>query len=304
MSKRTKLKKDTCQKDLTELWKTSMTNGDTGTNTTPKTNISLDKKKRTPASAEKPDTKRTNTSQNDINEDTMEPLHTGNPVITNMNGVNSGNHGDTKSDNNNPHIPETGTARVQLTPELQELHRLLNVDLGIKLDQKLDPLQSSVNEIKANLQIQETKIEHVMKIEHENIQLQARCLSIEKENLLLKKRLNVIENHLLENNIILQGITEYAWELNSVLKEKTIHTLANMIEAPTRQQQVDLMRDMPIRKVQRLGKFNSKRGRPISVSFTYKEDADYCYDNKSYLKKGIYLDREYSEETENNRRIL
>ena len=29
-----------------------------------------------------------------------------------------------------------------------------------------------------------------------------------------------------------------------------------------------------------------------------------CFENKSYLKKGIYLDREYNEETENNRQIL
>ena len=64
------------------------------------------------------------------------------------------------------------------------------------------------------------------------------------------------------------------------------------------------MRSMPIKKVQRLGKYNSKRGRPISVAFTYKEDADYVYDNKSSLKKDVYLDREYNEETENNRRIL
>ena len=61
---------------------------------------------------------------------------------------------------------------------------------------------------------------------------------------------------------------------------------------------------MPIKKVQQLGKYKSKRGRPISVSFTYKEDVDYVYENKSYLRKEVYLDREYNEETENNRRIL
>ena len=53
-----------------------------------------------------------------------------------------------------------------------------------------------------------------------------------------------------------------------------------------------------------MGKFNSKLGRPISVSFTYKEDAEYIFENKSYLKKGVYLDRAYNEETENNRCIL
>ena len=89
-----------------------------------------------------------------------------------------------------------------------------------------------------------------------------------------------------------------------MLREKTIHALSNTIDANTRQQQIDTMRSMPIKKVQCLGKYNSKRGRPISVAFTYKEDADYVYENKSSLKKGVYIDREYNEETENNRRIL
>ena len=196
------------------------------------------------------------------------------------------------------------TPKVKLTPELLELHRMLNKDWSDKLDQKLDPLQSSVNEIKANLTTQENKIEQVMKIKNENIRLHNRCNQMEKVNKQLKARLTVIENHLLENNIILQGITEDNWELNSVLKEKTIHALSDTIEANTRQQQIDTMRSMPIKKVQCLGKYNSKRGRPISVSFNYKEDADYVYENKSNLKKGVYLDREYNEETENNRRIL
>ena len=196
------------------------------------------------------------------------------------------------------------TPKVKLTPELLELHRMLNKDWSDKLDQKLDPLQSSVNEIKVNLTTQENKIEQVMKIKNENIRLHNRCNQMEKENKQLKDRLTVIENHLLENNIILQGITEDNWELNSVLKEKTIHALSDTIEANTRQQQIDTMRSMPIKKVQCLGKYNSKRGRPIYVSFNYKEDADYVYENKSNLKKGVYLDREYNEETESNRRIL
>ena len=130
------------------------------------------------------------------------------------------------------------------------------------------------------------------------------AVPFEKENKLLKDRLIAIENQLLENNITLQGINEDAWELNSVLREKTYHALASTIEASSKQKQLEEARKMPIKKVQRMGKYNSKRGRPILVSFTYKEDADYVYENKSRLKKGIYLDREYNPETENNRRIL
>ena len=46
---------------------------------------------------------------------------------------------------------KVGSTKVKLTPELLELHRLLNRDLSKKLDQKLDPLHLTVNEIKTNL---------------------------------------------------------------------------------------------------------------------------------------------------------
>ena len=231
MSKRNKFKKDMSQKDLTQLSKNNMGKSDsqdTELSTTPKTDIPVDKKKRTPLSAEKPDKKRSFIEQAEENDTDMEPSYS---ESGDTNGGNDENYSDTKGRNGHHLYPVEGATKVQLTPELQELHRLLNIDLSVKLDQKLDPLQSSVNEIKSHLHVQESKIEHVMKIKQENVKLQAKCSSIEKENVLLKKRITAIENHLLENNIILQGINEDAWELNSVLKVETIHALANTIHA-------------------------------------------------------------------------
>ena len=291
MSKRLKLTKAKDQRDLTELWQSNMQK-DQELNDTPSPQKPQSVKKRTPPSTEKPTCKRSVKSQEAAKEKEMQAESTKSNDTMDIE--------DTNLQNQIP-APEP---KVQLTPELLELHRMLNKDWSEKLDQKLDPLQSSVNDIKANLTTQEVKIEQVMKIKDENLKLHNRCNQMEKENKQLKDRLTVIENHLLENNIILQGVTEDNWELNSIPKEKTIYALADTIEANTKQQQIDTMRGMPIKKVQRLGKYNSTRGRPISVSFTYKEDANYVYENKSSLKKGIYLDREYNDETENNRRIL
>ena len=44
--------------------------------------------------------------------------------------------------------------------------------------------------------------------------------------------------------------------------------------------------------------------RPILVKFSCKEDAEYLVRNRKYLKKGIYLDYEYTPEVERERRIL
>ena len=45
-------------------------------------------------------------------------------------------------------------------------------------------------------------------------------------------------------------------------------------------------------------------GRPISVTFVYNEDCEHLLANKKYLPKGVYADKQYSEEIENTRRIL
>ena len=47
-----------------------------------------------------------------------------------------------------------------------------------------------------------------------------------------------------------------------------------------------------IKNCKRLGQFNSRRIRPISVELTYKED------NRFDLEKGVYVDHEYPIETE------
>ena len=298
MSKASKLKKGKHQKGLKELWNNSM-NLEESNPGSPKTPVEerQDIKKRTPPSTEKPKPKRATK--------TLTPDPQSKELAEMEEPVNP-----PKTDTQVPKEPD----KVHLSPELLELYNMLHRDL----DNKIDPLQRSVNDIQTKLSsqenrieevmtklsTQENKIEGVMNIKHEYSKLHTCCTAMEKENKLLKDRLTAIENQLLENNITLQGINEDAWELNSVLREKTYHALANTIEASTRQKQLEEAKKMPIKKIQRMGKYNSNRGRPISVSFTYKEDADYVYENKSKLKKGIYIDREYNPETESNRRIL
>ena len=229
MSKRSKLTKAKDQRDLTELWRSNMQK-DQELNDTPSPQKPQSVKKRTPLSTEKPTCKRSVKNQEATKEKEMQAESTKSNDTMDIE--------DTNLQNQMP-APEP---KVQLTPELLELHRMLNKDWSEKLDQKLDPLQSSVNDIKANLTTQEVKIEQVMKIKDENLKLHNRCNQMEKENKQLKYRLTIIENHLLENNIILQGVTEDNWELNSVLKEKTIHALADTIDTNTTQQQIDTMR--------------------------------------------------------------
>ena len=177
MSKRLKLKKPKDQKDLTDLWKSNM-NLLHNTVSTPEHPDTKVKKKRTPPSTEFLKLKR---SLLDTEEETdQQSSETEEMEAEEINEESKNGYKD--------QIDSSAT-KVKLTPELLELHRLLNRDLSKKLDQKLDPLQQSVNDRKANLTTQEHKIKEVMKIRDENTKLHQHCNHIEKENKLLKERL-------------------------------------------------------------------------------------------------------------------
>ena len=61
---------------------------------------------------------------------------------------------------------------------------------------------------------------------------------------------------------------------------------------------------MEIRRARRIGRFNENYHRPISIEFSFKRDADYIMENRSYLKPGIYVDREYTSDIEYRRKLL
>ena len=55
---------------------------------------------------------------------------------------------------------------------------------------------------------------------------------------------------------------------------------------------------------ERLGRYNPARPRPISVRFIHKKDVDLILANKKKLGEGIFVDRQYSDETESERKRL
>ena len=61
---------------------------------------------------------------------------------------------------------------------------------------------------------------------------------------------------------------------------------------------------MVIRNTKQVGKYRSLVNRPIVVEFLHKDDVDYVVNNRRYLPEGVYVDREYTKETEEKRREL
>ena len=59
-----------------------------------------------------------------------------------------------------------------------------------------------------------------------------------------------------------------------------------------------------IKDVQRKGKFTALKTRPVLIEFYYKSDAEFLLSNRSHSPKGVYVDKQYSEDTERIRRKL
>ena len=120
----------------------------------------------------------------------------------------------------------------------------------------------------------------------------------------LKQKLSKIENELLESTAIILGVHEDQWEKGSTRYNMVVDVLAYTMYGTNHHEQLTAARKILIKKTSQLGKYNPNRERPISITFVYNEDCEHLLANKKYLPKGVYADKQYSEDIENTRRIL
>ena len=121
---------------------------------------------------------------------------------------------------------------------------------------------------------------------------------MENENSELKNRLKKLENTMLQNNLIIHGIKEDEWELDENRKEKIQKAIASTVDAPDYRKRIKIAKSIAIVKSSRIGKFRAGNCRPISVCFEKKSHAETLFQSKKHLPKGIYVDREYTDEIE------
>ena len=172
------------------------------------------------------------------------------------------------------------------------------------MKKELKSVKSDLKKLNTRQKKQEKHIEEIETIKQENKILKTTCTKMLQENKNLKERINKIENTLLDNNVILHGIREDPWELEHNRLETVIRILSRTIDEPTEEEQLEMARKIRIKSTRRVGSYSTKKNRPVSVCFERFCDADYVLTNKRFLPKGVYADKEYSDETENSRRIL
>ena len=116
--------------------------------------------------------------------------------------------------------------------------------------------------------------------------------------------MNSVENKSLENNLIFHGIPDCENEYLNQLMDKLQRNFADTIDIYDDDIRLQRVRDIHIARCKSLGPYQENRCRPIRVEFVYKWDADELYENRFYLGRGVYINREYNEETEAARKLL
>ena len=129
---------------------------------------------------------------------------------------------------------------------------------------------------------------------------------IESQQSKLKRKIQDLENRVLCNNLVLKGVPDVKWEEERVTLRKVYHELSNVIDVKENEDKLVAAQEIGIRWCKRMGRYNEEnpRPRPISLELVHRQDVLYLLDNKKRLNKGIYLDKEYTQDVERKRKIL
>ena len=199
---------------------------------------------------------------------------------------------------------ETNKSLDDLGPELAKMGRILAKEITKSLSNALIPLQNDIIQLRADtaqLAQSENKVEE-LKSENEN--LHARVCKLELNNRLLKRKLGKLEDRLLDNNLLFSGIKEEGGETKLSRYQILLEIISTTFMGPNYQMQLNQAKQICIEKLVRKGRYAPNRTRPISVTFSHHGDAQDILANKRYLPEGIYVNQEYGEETERERRFL
>ena len=120
----------------------------------------------------------------------------------------------------------------------------------------------------------------------------------------INQKLSSLENKTLECNLIFHGIEEQLNETDDLLRDAIYHHISDTFNYQNLHDRIVAAKSCPIRKCQCLGRPTPARPCAMTVEFENRRDADSVLEFKYYLSSGVYVDWEYSMDTERKRCIL
>ena len=187
-----------------------------------------------------------------------------------------------------------------LPPDL----KLLYDSISQKLDECLDPLESKVNILFDGESSLPKHVKDVAHVKYKQSIMEVRLNMVECENAELKQKLTKIEDMILENSVIVSGLSENNWEEAESRRELLNMELAKILPGETLEVKLSNAKALQIEKTERIGRYNPTKGRPVAIKFAYKKNADWLIASRKKLTEGIYVEHQYCEETEYERRRL
>ena len=123
----------------------------------------------------------------------------------------------------------------------------------------ITPLQKSVNSLVVSQKEWEAQKTEVQQLHQAKEKLNTDMKRVMTKNSELKERVKNLEEKLMENNLIIHGITEGKWEVDSTRNELIYQSISGTVEAPDEEKKLEIARNIPISSTKRIGKYNPSR---------------------------------------------
>ena len=196
-----------------------------------------------------------------------------------------------------------GESLEDLGPELAKMGRILAREITKSLSKALIPLQNEISELKtANMNT--GSIEQWQQLKDENDKLNTKVHQLELRKCKLQQKLNQIEDKLVDNNLLFFGITEVEGESEQDRYAVVLEVISSTFIGQTHDVRMQQARNVMIESLVRKGRFNQRKSRPISVTFTHQRDVGDILMNQKYLPEGVFVSKEYGEHTEHEQKLL
>ena len=172
------------------------------------------------------------------------------------------------------------------------------------MKEMLKPIQDSIDNLlvlKTNMETQEG---HITQLKYENSKLNNELNQIKTEMVYFQRKINQLEDRSLERNLIFQGISESLPDDEEARTEKIYQAISDTISRETPEERLQLAREVEIIRTRCLGKPDPSRICAISVELSNKYDVEQIYANRFSMEEGVFVDREFCQATEKDRRLL
>ena len=197
----------------------------------------------------------------------------------------------------------TENVTVNVNNNLQELKDTVG-SFDTTLKTAMNTMTTALNKL---IESNENMIQHKVNLDvltQENMTLSTKVNRLENEQSKLKEKVDRMESKELEHSLMINGIREYEGENELNLIEEVYIELMSTIDLRDERDRWDKVKEMPITKCKRVGRYSRDKTRPICVEFQHRLDVEYFYANRRWTRRGIFIDKAYTQEVEHKRRLL